>query len=86
MEATEARAQLLELHGLRARRQRCRQPQRRPDSNEQHGALPGTSAWLLLVRMTGTFRHGARGSRAHVILTAHSQLIIIYYGFLHFLL
>lgn len=75
MEATEAGAQLLELHGLGARRQRRGEPQRRPDRHEQHGALAGAAAGLLVLRMTGARRHGAARSRAHV--TIHCPFPII---------
>lgn len=66
MEAAAARAQLLELHGLGAGGQRRGEPQRRPDRHEQHGALAGAAARLLLLRMTAAVR-AATARRTHVM-------------------
>lgn len=52
MEAAAPGAQLLQLHGLGARGLCCGEPQWRPDCHEQHGALAGTTARLLVLRMT----------------------------------
>lgn len=70
MEAPAASEELLQLHRLGARGQRGGQPQRRPDRHEQHGALAGAAARLLLLRMTA-----ARGDVArHAAATHHGTL------------
>lgn len=75
VEAAAAGAQLLQLHGLGARGERRGQPQRRPDRHEQHGALAGAAARLLLLRMTrAPAPRRARARAAHLTLPSRSFL------------